>query len=257
MSTIFDGKEFADRVTKSLKAKVTGMKVVSIYNPEHLASRVYTEMKAKKAEELGVGFEKFPITNISDQIKIKSQIQKFNRDRDVDGIIIQMPLGTKNDQELIEQIDLKKDVDGMRRESGVMPATVRAVLEILKHALQNKLEILNSKYKILIVGNKGLVGSRIQEELGCDGMDKEDFNFEKLRSADVIISATGIASLINGQMVKKGVIAIDVGYPKGDFDPSTALRAGFFTPVPGGVGPVTVVKLFANLVDLVRKSALA
>jgi methylenetetrahydrofolate dehydrogenase (NADP+)/methenyltetrahydrofolate cyclohydrolase len=213
-------------------------------------------MKAKKAEEFGVEFEKFPITNLNDQINIKTQIQKFNRDEVVDGIIIQMPLGTKNDPELIKQIDLNKDVDGMRRESGVMPATVRAVLEILKYAFYNTPHPpLNLRGgagggNILVIGNKGLVGSRIQEELGCEGMDKDDFDPKKLMTADAIISATGVASLINGQMVKDGVICIDVGYPKGDFDPSTALKAGFFTPVPGGVGPVTVVSLFANLVEL-------
>jgi methylenetetrahydrofolate dehydrogenase (NADP+)/methenyltetrahydrofolate cyclohydrolase len=209
-------------------------------------------MKAKKAEEFGVEFEKFPITNLNNQKKIKSQILKFNRDEDVDGIIIQMPLGTKNDPELIGQIDLNKDVDGMRRESGVMPATVRAVIEILNFAKSfvGGKQILNSKYNTLVVGNKGLVGARIQEELNCEGMDKDDFDPKKLMTADAIISATGVASLINGQMVKDGVICIDVGYPKGDFDPSTALKAGFFTPVPGGVGPVTVVSLFANLVEL-------
>jgi methylenetetrahydrofolate dehydrogenase (NADP+)/methenyltetrahydrofolate cyclohydrolase len=86
-------------------------------------------------------------------------------------------------------------------------------------------------------------------------MDKEDFDPSTLLRADVVVSATGMASLIHGYMVKDGIVAIDVGYPRGDFDPGVAKKASFFTPVPGGVGPVTVAMLFANLVDLVERNS--
>ena len=81
-------------------------------------------------------------------------------------------------------------------------------------------------------------------------MDKDDFDPSTLLRADVVISATGQAGIIKPDMIKEGVIAIDVGYPKGDFDPEVAKKASFFTPVPGGVGPVTVAMLFANLLNL-------
>ena len=80
--------------------------------------------------------------------------------------------------------------------------------------------------RILVVGNRGLVGARLQEELECEGMDEEDFNTSLLLEADVVISCTGQTGLIKPEMVKSGVTAIDVGYPGGDFDPSTALKAG-------------------------------
>lgn len=255
MKKIFDGKKYAGKVLEELGGKAAGLKIVTMYDPENLASRVYTEIKEKTALKLGVEFEKISITG--GRWPNNDLIFKLNEDKTVDGIMIQMPLGTGNDKELIDLIDLRKDVDGLNPKSGVMPATVRAVLEILKYSLNNAPHPpLNLRGgDILVVGNKGLVGSRLQAELKCEGMDKDDWDPTSLKlcGASVVISATGIASLINGQMVKKGVIAIDVGYPKGDFDPSIALKAGFFTPVPRGVGPVTVAMLFANLVDLVQR----
>lgn len=269
MAVIFDGREFANKISTDLITDITDLetklgrklKLVTIYNPDNEASRVYTEIKERKARELGIEFEKFSILNL--KFSINELISKLNNDKTIDGIMIQMPLGTENDKFLIDLIDLKKDVDGLRLESGVMPATVRAVIAILGESL--KLSIFNfqfsindlitklSNFKIIIIGNKGMVGARLQEELGCEGMDKEDFDPSKMLGADVIISATGETSLINGQMVKNGVVAIDVGYPKGDFDPDVEEKASFFTPVPGGVGPVTVAMLFRNLVDLMDK----
>ena len=93
-------------------------------------------------------------------------------------------------------------------------------------------------------------------ELKCEGMDKEDFPTSSgragLRRAGVVISCTGQAGLITGEMVKNGFMAIDVGYPKPEFTPEALAKARFYTPVPGGVGPVTVVMLFKNLVECVN-----
>jgi len=275
-TVIFNGREFSEKILTDIKRDVTDIaeilgrkpKLVTIYNPNDEASRVYTEIKAKKAVELEVEFEKFSIFNF--QFSINDLIIKFNNDKNIDGVMIQMPLGTENDKFLIDLIDLKKDVDGLNSESGVVPATVRAVMEILEYSLNNtphpplSLRGGAGGGDILVIGNKGLVGEAIQRFMKYDmrfkkyeisGMDKEDFRPGRLKHADIIISATGMASLIHGYMVKDGVIAIDVGYPKGDFDPDVADKASFFTPVPGGVGPVTVVMLFANLMDLVYKNS--
>ena len=81
-------------------------------------------------------------------------------------------------------------------------------------------------------------------------MDKEDFDPEKIQTADVVISATGQKNLIDSDMVRDGFIAIDVGYPDAEFTPETLAKAAFYTPVPGGVGPVTVAMLFKNLVEM-------
>ena len=88
----------------------------------------------------------------------------------------------------------------------------------------------------------------MKELPGAVGMDKDDFDVEKIKQADVVISCTGQADLIEGYMVKDDFVAIDVGYPKAEFTKEALAKASFFTPVPGGVGPVTVAMLFENLV---------
>jgi methylenetetrahydrofolate dehydrogenase (NADP+)/methenyltetrahydrofolate cyclohydrolase len=203
---------------------------------------VYTNIKARKAREMGVDIEAISQLTIADAAE---KIQMMNGDSTVDGIMVQLPYS--NSQILIDLIDPKKDVDGLRKDSSFKPAVVRAVMEILTR------EVKISQYEgVMVVGNRGEVGGRLQKELGCLGMDREDFptSIEKLLRASVVISATGQSGLIHPGMVKEGVVAIDVGYPKGDFDPEVAKKAAFFTPVPGGVGPVTVVMLFANLSEV-------
>lgn len=226
---IFDGKAFAKQRELLLAHKNT--KLMVVLDPNNASGSKYVELKGKMAQRLGIGFEVFE----------QPQIEKWNKDPQVGGIMIQMPYPNSND--LIKQIDPKKDVDGLREDSPFVPATVRAVLEILKAA--------KGRGEVVVVGDKGVVGRSLVKVLSTQysvlGMDKADFDPGKLKKADVIISATGQAGLIKPEMVKEQVVAIDVGYPKGDFDPSTALRASFFTPVPGGVGPVTVVCLFENL----------
>ena len=245
---VFDGKKFAREIEESLpKVKA---RLVSIYDANNPGAVKYTEIKEKKASELGIEFEKIQISN--DKSQVKTKIQILNKDKSVNGIMIQMPF--PNAKFLIDLIDPRKDVDGLREDSPYLPAVVRAVCEILnsKYEIPNKFKIKNPK--IVVVGSKGMVGKRLIKVLdvrySVSGMDKDDFSVERLKQADVIISATGQADLIKGNMVKNGFVAIDLGYPKAEFTPSALLRASFYTPVPGGVGPVTVAMLFKNLVEL-------
>jgi len=238
MIVVFDGRGFADQIVSGLPKKK--LKLVTIVDPANEAGMKYTKLKEKMAARLGVEFE---IQMTNDKHQIKSKIQNLNRDPHVDGIMIQVPFPGAD--ELIKLIDPKKDVDGLREDSPFKPAVVRAVLEILN----NESGIMNNA-RILVVGSKGFVGRRLIKELGCEGIDKEDFPSSlKLRRASVIISCTGQANLIDGSMVKNGFTAIDVGYPKPEFTPDALAKAGFYTPVPGGVGPVTVACLFANLAE--------
>lgn len=174
--------------------------------------------------------------------QIGQKVVEWSSDEAVDGIMIQMPF--TGSEELIPLIDPKKDVDGLRDDSPYIPAAVRAVKEVLSASQEHLLQ-----KRMVVVGSRGEVGRKLMKSFpGSAGIDKND-NFEILEDADVVISATGQAGLIKPEMVKEGVIAIDVGYPKGDFDPKVAEKASFFTPVPGGVGPVTVVCLFMNLLE--------
>jgi len=255
---VFDGKGFAAEVEEGLRVRADGVakslgrrpKLVSIYNPLDEPSRVYTTIKSRKAKELGVEFEVYQLDSLP-VAQLSELVNKLNSDKGVDGVMIQLPFPKSED--LIPLIDPKKDVDGLREDSRFLPATVRAVLAILGEA--KKLSAVSGQLSVVVVGSKGEVGRRLVTQLHSwpaaqlVEMGKEDFDPGKLSDAQVIISATGQAGLITSDMVRDGVIAIDVGYPKGDFDPGVADKAAFFTPVPGGVGPVTVVMLFANLLE--------
>lgn len=248
---VFDGRKFAVKIEEDLRGKVERVtkklgrrpKLVSIYNPLDEPSRVYTAIKSKKARELGVEFQAIQLDSLP-VAQLGELVGQLNNDNGVDGVMIQLPF--PGSAELIPLIDPKKDVDGLREDSRFLPATVRAVLAIMKEAGVGEIE------KIVVVGSRGEMGSRLMRELPVAiGLSKEDFEPEKLAQSEVIVSATGQTGLIKSDMVKDGVIAIDVGYPKGDFDPGVADKAAFFTPVPGGVGPVTVAMLFANLLEAV------
>ncbi|MFZ1721114.1 MAG: bifunctional 5,10-methylenetetrahydrofolate dehydrogenase/5,10-methenyltetrahydrofolate cyclohydrolase, partial [Microgenomates group bacterium] len=176
-------------------------------------------------------------------------------------------------------LSAKKDVDGLHpktmkllkknswREQGrVMPATARAVIEILeiaKSALQHSSNQINSKSKHIIVGTSDIVGQPLFFELKNQGYPVEMIGRAELQlriesgifltDAHVIISATGSKNLITGQMITSGTVVIDVGEPSPDVEFKTvAPKAAFITPVPGGVGPMTVVCLLENCLDLVK-----
>ena len=248
---IFDGRRYAWEIEKRLRDEVIKLgkklKLVTIVDPANPASVTYTNLKAAMAARLGV---QFSIYNL--QFTNNFQIEELNKDPAVDGIMVQMPY--PNAKFLIDLIDLKKDIDGLREGSPYKPAVVRAVLEILNTSPLTPLLNLgegNKRGEVVVIGSRGFVGRRLVGELKCDGMDKEDFDSEKLKNADVIISCTGQENLIGGSMVKNGFLAIDVGYPRPEFTSDALAKASFYTPVPGGVGPVTVVMLFKNLVDAV------
>lgn len=167
---------------------------------------------------------------------IKSQIEKLNKDETVTGIMIQLPLGFGIlDLDIASGIACEKDVDGLRKDSPFLPAAVLAVKKILTQT-----------GSICIVGSKGFIGRKLMQIYpNAIGMDKENFDSEKIKEFDIVISATGQEGLIKD--IKEGAVCIDLGFPRGDFSPECNRRASFFTPVPGGVGPITVACLFENL----------
>ncbi len=217
---IFDGKKFAEDIIAKLPRKKA--KLAIYLSDDNIAGSRYVKIKTEIAKRLGV------------------EIVMNRIDGTEDGIMVQLP--HPDSQKLISQIPKEKDIDGLRDDSPYLPAAVLAVQKIIN----NQGSIINKT--ICIVGAKGFIGKKLMRVYpNATGMDKEDFDPEKIKQFDIVISATGSPGLI--KEVKEGVIAIDLGYPKGDFAPSTALRASFFTPVPGGIGPVTVACLFQNLLN--------
>lgn len=265
---IIDGKKIAQIHQEKVKGKLSKInikpKVVSILIGDDPPSILYTNMKQKKALEVGIDFQPVRLPATESYEKVVFLIKNLNADPKINGIMVQLPvpkefLRGKDKYELLNLIDSKKDVDGLTNNSPFLPAVVRAIMEILQDA-EVKLEGVNAA----VLGASRLVGQPVGRELEKKGArvtvcDRNTQNQTEItRQADVIVSATGVAGLLKGDMVKEGVAVVDVGAEKingrvvGDVDfDSVAPKASKITPVPGGVGPMTVICLMENVADAV------
>ncbi len=266
-TTIFDGKTFAKEREKLLKLKVKELKatkgvpkLVAILVGRDKASLIYTNLKKKTAERVGIKFQvvKFPST--TDYKEIIKKIKELNKEDSVHGVMVQLPLPIelkKKTRVILQSIDKNKDVDGLRVKSIYTPAAVKAVSEIIQYVIKPLAYIGK---KAAVVGAAGTVGKGVTKELTrmgfkvCECEKGTRDLYAKLHEVDIVVSATGVPGLISSQMLKEGVVAIDVGAPKGDIDyKAVSKMASFVTPVPGGVGPVTIICLLENLVEACYK----
>jgi len=254
MAIIFDGYKFAAKKEKSLKREVKKLlekgvrpKLVSIIVGDDPASKLYVNLKKKAAERIGAEVE---IVRLSLGIRVEEIIQtikQFNNDDKVKGIMVQLPLPEKIDNSrlrIIGSIIPKKDVDGLKKNSQYIHPTAKAVLQIIEVAWK-RYDISDSGCTICIVGAGGMVGGFLVKEIAKTKLQL----IKETKNADIVVSATGKPGIIKKEMVKERVIIIDVGSPFGDVDFKRVLpKASFITPVPGGVGPVTISCLLENLV---------
>lgn len=263
MSKIIDGKALADKLSEKLKQELGSLKerplVVSILIGSDPNSLLYTQMKQKKADEFNIDFlpMKFPIKSSFENLA--GRIKSLNESSEVKGIMIQLPiprdfLRGRSKWELIDLIDPNKDIDGMVEDSNFVSATVKGVIKIL-----DEIKADYKKWTFGVVGSEGEVGKPLMEQLSMRhakrilGLDKKnpDCNLTDLKQADVVISCTGVAGLIDAEMVRGGVIAIDVGL--GDFDEDVYKKAKLYTPKFGGVGPMTIISLMENILEAARE----
>lgn len=294
---IFDGKRFAGEKEEKLMGVVGGLrpsfvpptgrtsagkdigkvpKLVAILVGENPEGELYLRLKEKVARRLGIKFEFRKFSANSPQ-EISYFIERKNIDSEVGGIIVELPLPPKfNIQyskfKILDAINPKKDVDCLTSENlrllkkgcpNFMPPTVKAVIEILMEATGTKsLKNLKDK-RIVVVGDRGMVGEPLVAVLENSGLRVEGANTSTgdltalTKSADILISAAGVGRLIKKEMVKQGAVVIDVGIEKkrdfkvvGDVDFENIKEiASFITPVPGGVGPVTITCLMENLLQ--------
>lgn len=271
MVKVVDGKALAQKHEQTLREKISQLKktpkVVSILIGDDPTSLIYSKMKSQKAQELGIDFkiEKFE-TQPSRLPHVSARIKELNEDNSVNGIMIQLP--APNQDELISLIDPKKDIDGLTGKGPFLPATVRGVLSILKSigviARNEVTKRSDTKEKIAshsglamkvgVVGSEGMVGkglvSRLQSGIARLIQVDEKLlgtSLNDLKNANVVISCVGKNNLIKPKHIKEGAVLIDVGL--GDFDPACYDKASAYTPVKGGVGPMTIVSLMENIVD--------
>lgn len=253
MSQIIDGKALALKHEKELINKLKSvnrpLKLVSFCNRKDPSSVLFTTMKYKKANELGIEFITEFYNDDSTTEEIKEKIESYNQDLTVDGIMIQLPLPNElsdSKDELLNTIDPKKDVDGLSENGrqNYLPATIKGILSILE-----SLNIKLDKKSFAVVGSEGMVGKPLVEVLKKDykvtEYDLDIGDLKNLIDSDIIISCTGVQSLIKPLMVKENAILIDVGL--GDFDERCFSKSSFHTPKFGGVGPMTIISLMENV----------
>lgn len=263
MYKIIDGKKLALEHELRLKEKIEKLKVqpsvVSILVGDNPGSLLYTGIKQGKARQLGINFAvwKFP-ENVA-FAKVTSEIDEFNNDVSIHGIMVQLPLPERflpkeKVQKLLDRINPQKDVDGLTGKGPLLPATVRGVLSIL----ESEKQLDKGKTVVVVGGVRGLLGRALvkslkdmKEKVIPVSRDDESLG-EFTKKADVLISSSGTKNLITEEMVKKRAVVVDVG---GDVDFRNVSRvAGRITPPKGGVGPMTVISLMENAVDLATKS---
>ncbi len=269
MAYFFDGKKLAKEKLEVLKKRVSELKkrkvklkLISILIGDNPSGKLYLKLKKDASGSIGTNLEIKRYGQGVSVEKIISEIKRLNSDHFVHGIMVQLPLPPKfsleDKEKIINAIDFKKDVDGLREKSFYLTPVVKAVIETVKEA--DFFLPVGREIKVVVVGAKGFEGRKIFnvfKEMGYKvvGVDKETSNLkEKTLDADILISVTGSPGIIGKDAVKEGAVVIDVGYPKGDVvTEEVSLKASFISPVPGGVGPVTIACLLENLVDSAKK----
>lgn len=266
MTYFFDGKAFAENKKKELKAKVRPLlrkgivpTLVSILISPDKNGLLYTKLKKQFALSIGCRLEVLELGSNVSKEELFQKIDKLNSRKEVDGIMIQLPLpksfSISDREEVVNKIAKDKDIDGLRYNSSFVSPVVKSVLLVLREASFN----IVRPPRVVVIGSEGFEGKKIFEalfEMGYEvrGVDKENEDKLKgfLKEANIVISATGCKDVIKSEDVMPGSVLIDVGYPFGDIEKKAYKKASFVSPVPGGIGPVTISFLMENLIEAAR-----
>lgn len=272
MAKLLMGKEVSDRIKDEMKIEVENLKKEGI-NPglavilvgEDPASKVYVSNKKKACEYIGINSFEYKLPEETTEEELLALIDKLNNDNTVSGILCQLPVPKHiNEEAIINAIDPKKDVDAfhpvnvgkiMTGNYDFVPCTPAGVMELIK---ETGIDVTGKE--CVVVGRSNIVGKPMSMLLlhknGTVTIchSKTADLKEKTKSADILVAAVGIPNFITGDMIKPGAVVIDVGInriaPKtlvGDVDFASAEPvAGAITPVPGGVGPMTIAMLMKN-----------
>lgn len=272
---IINGKLIADELCLKLRKDVEALSLRNRLIPglavilvgEDPASKVYVQSKIRRAREVGINiFEHLIPENVSQRI-LKAKIENLNNDLRVHGILVQVPLPKPLDiNEVLDVINPDKDVDGFTvRNVGLLhsnreciePSTPKGVMVLVKRVMGNNL----SGKKAVVIGRSLIVGRPmasmlLREDCTVTVVHSKSYNIiEECKSADILISAVGEPEFIDDKYIKPGACVIDVGITridgkiKGDINfASVSQIAGFITPVPGGVGPMTVACMIENTI---------
>lgn len=264
---ILDGKSLRDKalakIQKEYKGKAKTKHLAIFMVGDDPVCQRYVALKQKLGEQSGLMVSVYSFDDRDREEDILESIEFIDKDPEVNGVMIQIPISKKFDRDkLVSAISAKKDVDGLRYclglDSDFVPPVILAIEKALSEAKVDP-SAGGKKSKIMVVGEGFLVGGPLIRRFGelgvkVDSTHKLDTKaLKKLKEADVAISAVGKAGLIKPEMVKDDVVLIDAGATEskgellGDIDSECYAKSSFYTPVPGGIGPLTVAMLFLNL----------
>jgi methylenetetrahydrofolate dehydrogenase (NADP+)/methenyltetrahydrofolate cyclohydrolase len=281
MANIIDGNKISQVIRNEIKEETERFKIDTGIVPglavmlvgDDPASKIYVKRKENACKEVGFYSREYKLPAETDEKTVLSMIDELNRDPEIHGILVQLPLpGHIHSAQIIEAIDPAKDVDGFhpvnigRLLTGRpchMACTPKGIMELLDRSgipIEGK--------EAVIVGRSNIVGkplflmllARNATVTVCHTKTKD--LAEVTRRADILVAAAGKAEMIRGEMVREGAVVIDVGINRlddgrlvGDVAFSEASpRSSFITPVPGGVGPMTIAMLLRNTLDAARRS---
>ncbi|MGL5000886.1 MAG: bifunctional methylenetetrahydrofolate dehydrogenase/methenyltetrahydrofolate cyclohydrolase FolD [Cetobacterium sp.] len=271
---ILDGKEVSQKVRDFIKNEIREIKekigsvpgLVVIQVGDNAASKIYVNSKIKQCAEVGIDSTNYILSEDITEIELLNKIEELNKDESIHGILVQLPLPNHIDTpKVIEAIDINKDVDGFKPEnlgkvvlgddSALISCTPAGILRLFQEYKIN----LEGK-DVVVIGRSNIVGKPMTALLINEGATVTVCNSktknlsEKTKNADVVIVAIGRANFLKGNMIKDGAIIVDVGINRnennkicGDVDfESVKDKVAYITPVPGGVGPMTIAMLLNN-----------
>lgn len=271
-ATIIDGKALAAKVREEVAASVAELGhagIATVLVGDDPASHVYIRLKQKAATEAGMDARDVKLPAGTSQDEVLATIAELNADDDVDGILVQLPLPDHVDEwAAIEAIDPAKDIDGIHPTNAgrlylgrpaLVPGTPLGVMRMLE-----EYDIPLSGADAVVLGRSVIVGKPMAQLLlaanatvtTCHSRTRD--LAKHTLEADVLVAAVGRPHMVKPEMVKPGATVIDVGLSRtdagllGDVDPAVAERAGHITPVPGGVGPMTIAMVLQNTVAAAR-----
>lgn len=270
---IIDGKELSKKIRGQVKEEVKILNKKGIYPKlavimvgEDPASKVYVRNKSKACNEAGIEYEEFILNENIEMDELLSLIENLNNRKDIHGILLQSPIPKHLDiDKAFETIDYRKDVDGFHPINiGRLALNKQTFISCTPHGVMKMLEEYEIELKganVVILGRSNIVGKPLAQCLLnkdatvtiCHSKTK---NIEEItRNADILILAIGKPKFVTANMVKEGAVVIDVGINRletgivGDVDfEEVSKKASYITPVPGGVGPMTIAMLLNNVV---------
>lgn len=291
--TLLDGKKVSNEIKDEIALKVQGMKdrgekvphLAAIIVGNDGASMTYVSSKVKACERVGFESSLFRMSSTTSELELLAKIKELNQNDDIDGFIVQLPLPPQiNTQKVLLAVDPDKDVDGFHPTNfgkmsldmtSFIPATPYGILELLE-----RYDIPTKGKHTVVIGRSYIVGRPMSILMGRSGFPgnstvtlTHEFtkNITQITSqADIIIIAVGIPNFLKAEMIKDDVVVIDVGITRvpdeekergyrivGDVDfENASKKASYITPVPGGVGPMTIAMLLKNTL-LARTTHLA